>query len=142
MKILKNKLLLAVIIALTMIVTAVPVFAEPNEYTYAFNLQMGGDNSYLSPGDSKFRQTYNTSNTWMVNMKTICQADPYGDATYWLARNGDHGQVSKAHTIDAGTGKHHYNAYASASQTQVVLAADNNDNVACRVTGVWDEETN
>ncbi len=140
MKILKNKLLLAAIIALTMIVTAIPVFAEPNNVPYSFHLR-GKENVYLPSGESRYRQTVNTNNRWKVEMEHIFN-DKDGVATYWIARNADHQQVSGAHDVHAGTGPHLYSAYSSASQTWVVLAADNNNDVPADVDGVWDEEIN
>lgn len=141
MKILKNKLLLAAIIVLTMIVTAIPVFAVPHNIPYSFHLGLDGANSYLPSAEARYRETVNTNNCWKVRMDTIYN-DPLGIATYWIARNADHQQVSKAHNVHAGTGSHLYPAYASASQTKVVLAADNENDVIADVEGVWDEENN
>ena len=141
MKTFRRKMLLTMLVVLTVIATAIPAFAIPHEIPYDFNLQTEGANSYLSSGEARYRETHNTSNTWMVNLKTISKVDPYGNATFWLAKRVDHDQVSKAHTIYAGTGNWNYNAFAAASEQWIVLGADNNDNVACYVSGVWDEET-
>ena len=141
MKTLRRKMLLTMLVILTIIATAIPAFAKPHEIPYDFNLQTGGANSYLAPGEARYRETLNTSNTWMVNMKEISKSDPNGKATYWLARRADHDQVSKAHTIHSGTGQWNYSAYSAASEQWIVLGADNDDMVACYVKGVWDEET-
>lgn len=140
MKILKNKLLLAVIIVLTMIVTAVPVLAIEHDIPYSFHLR-GTENVYLPSDESRYRETVNTNNRWKVEMQHIFN-DKDGVATYWIARNADHKQVSGAHDVHAGTGPHRYTAYSSASQTRVVLAADNNNDVPADVDGLWDEEVN
>lgn len=131
----------AIITAVVMLVMmSIPVFATDNDIEYKFHLQTGGANSYLSPSEARYRQTTNTSNPWKVNMTDI-RGDSDGIATYWIARNADHVQVSDAHNVHSGTGPHYYNARSSANQTTVVLAADNNNNVAADVWGLWDEET-
>ena len=140
MKLLKNRLFLAGMMIFILIAMAAPVFAADHNYQYEFHLQVGGKNSYLSSSESKYRQTTNPSNPWKVNMSNI-RDDSDGIATYWIARNADHVQVSDAHNVHAGTGAHYYNVRSSANQTTVVLAADNNNNVAARVWGYWDEET-
>ncbi len=131
----------AIITATVMLVMiSIPAFASDDNIPYRFHLQTGGANSYLSSSESRYRQTTNTSNPWKVNMTNI-RDDSDGKATYWIARNADHIQVSDAHNVHAGTGAHYYNARSSANQTNVVLAADNNNNVAADVWGYWDEET-
>lgn len=140
MKVRKHNSILFIAAAVMLVIMSIPVFASDDNIPYDFHLQTGGKNSYLSSSDARYRQTTNTSNPWKVNMTNI-RGDSDGIATYWIARNADHVQVSDAHNVHAGTGAHYYNARSSANQTNVVLAADNNNNVAADVWGYWDEET-
>lgn len=142
MKLLKNKILMMGIIVIAVLATAIPAFASDDNIPFSFNLQAGGANSYLSDAAARYRQTTNTSNPWKV--KVIEQrGDSDYTATYWLARTAEvgHPQVSDAHNVKSGTGAHYYNARATASKVDIVLGADNNNNVASFVKGVWDEET-
>lgn len=49
----------------------------------------------------------------------------------------------RLHDIKEGTGDHYYSAFSSASQRDVCLGAENNNNSSSTytVSGYWDEET-
>lgn len=59
------------------------------------------------------------------------------------AYNSNHDKVSATHDVTQGTGDHYYSAYSSASQRDVCLGAENNNNSlrTYTVSGYWDEET-
>ena len=142
MKLLKNKVLMVGFLTMAIIATAIPAFADNDNIPFTFRLQTGGANSYVSDSAARYRQTTNTSNPWKVKV-TEQTGDSDYTATYWIARTGEvgHPQVSDANNVKSGSGEHYYNARATASKVHVVLGADNNNNVASTVKGVWDEET-
>ena len=112
-----------------------------NNYEYAFKLKANYANSYSS---ARYRQTQNTANKWKVNLKNSTEGAGT-KATFWLAKDNDsYTRVSATHDVKQGSGAHYYNAYEKASQTDVRLAAENNNDSpnTYQISGVWDEETN
>lgn len=142
MNLLKSKLVLTAVLMLMLVATAIPAFASDDNIAFKFSLQANGANSYVSDSAARYRQTTNTSNPWKVKV-TEQTGDSDYKATFWLAKkaSSNHKQVSDAHNVIAGSGAHYYDARDTASETNVVLGADNNNNVASRVEGYWDEET-
>ncbi|MBP1564747.1 MAG: DUF2712 domain-containing protein [Oscillospiraceae bacterium] len=64
--------------------------------------------------------------------------------TYWLTKSSDKATASDFHDVKQGSGAKYYKALKNASETYVVLAAENNnyDASSYSVSGYWDEETN
>ena len=113
------------------------VFAVENDYGFSFKLKSGYANSYSA---KRYRQTTNENNKWKVDMQYNSEGKGC-KATYWLAKNNDaRTVVSNTHTIKQGSGAHYYKETAGASKTYVRLAAENNNDAACTVSGYWDEE--
>lgn len=134
----KRRVATLAITIVTLISIAVPAFASNDNIPYEFDLKAGYVNSY---SEGRYRQTTDPGNYWKVNM-TYNSEGSGTIATYWLARTGDKTAVSFAHDVKQGTGPHLYEAEASSYKTTVSLAAENNNNSACRVAGYWDEEIN
>lgn len=141
MKRTKTKIGAVVVLALALVMMTIPSFAIEHDIPFEFHLQLNNENSYLSDGEARYRQTTNVSNTWKVHV-----TDQYFDddmiANYWISKKTSHAQVSDAKRVKAGSGPHYYNARSTASQQWVVLSADNNNNRTSYVSGFWDEETN
>lgn len=85
------------------------------------------------------------NNKWKVNLTNSAEGNGTL-ATFWLTTRSDGKNVvsDKTHDVAQGSGAHYYNAKASASQTDVRLAAENNNDSTntYEVSGYWDEETN
>lgn len=141
MKIKKRKIMLALTVATLMAINASPVFASDDNIGYSYTIKANYGNTY---SDSRYRQTTDTSNKWKVQM------DYSGEGvgtitTYWLALfNQTHDAASAAHDVKQGSGAHYYKAKSNASQKDVCLGAENNNNSTntYTVSGYWDEETN
>ena len=107
---------------------------------YSLKIKANYANTY---SDEEYRQTTNTQNKWKVNM-TYSEEGKGTITTYWLAAyNSNHDRVSATHDIKEGTGDYYYSAFSSASQRDVCLGAENNNNSSSTytVSGYWDEET-
>lgn len=118
------------------------VSAKDNNIEYRFELQANSKRSYT---DIEYRQTKNPNNKWKVNM-TYSSEGKGTKAKYWLNAPyvwGVTEKVSDAHDVKQGSGAHYYNAYDSASETWVNMAAENNNDTSksYQVSGYWDEET-
>lgn len=136
---------LGIIIGMLIAMNAATAFAgdvrSDDDHSYSFNIKANYANTY---SESRYRQTTNTKNKWKVNMTH--SAEGAGTiTTYWLALfNSGHDAGSDAYDVTQGTGAHYYNAYSNASQKDVCLGAENNNNSTntYTVSGYWDEETN
>lgn len=137
----KRKQILTLALAIICAMSAIPTFASNDNIGYSFSIKSSLQNTY---SDKRYRQTTDTSNKWKVNM--AYSEEGVGTMTvYWLSLfNSTHERVSGTHSIKQGTGDHLYNATYKASQTDVCLSAENNNNSlnTYTVSGYWDEETN
>lgn len=121
--------------------TTMTAWASDDNYGFSFSLKPHYANSYVA--QARYRQTTNTNNKWKVNLQ-YNEEGAGKIATFWLAKAEGKAAVSAAHDVAQGTGAHYYPAYSSASQTDVTLGAENNNDSpnTYKISGVWDEETN
>lgn len=137
----KTRKILTLFIAVGAIATSmvIPVYASDDNHSYSFYIGSYQGNGY---SDSRYRQTTNTNNKWKVDM-TYSEEGAGTKATYWLAILDGKNNASDFYDVKQGSGAHYYNALSNASQTDVVLGAENNnyDSNLYRVAGYWDEET-
>lgn len=125
--------------------TSLTAQATDDNVSYSFNIKAKCQNTYST---GRYRQTTNTSNPWKVDL--AYSGEGAGTiTTFWLAKyNSNHtvvsvGGVDGTHNVKQGTGAKYYLASKKASQTNVCLGAENNNNVdkTYEVSGYWDEET-
>lgn len=137
----KKRIVMAALAATMLIgMNASQAFASDDNIPYSFKIKANYANTY---SDEEYRQTTNTQNKWKVDM-TYSEEGEGTITTYWLAAyNSNHDKVSDTHDVTQGTGTHYYSAYSSASQRDVCLGAENNNNSSntYTVSGYWDEET-
>lgn len=139
----KNKKMIMLGLSLTAILgmNTLSAFASDDDIGYSFTIKANYGNTY---SDSRYRQTSDSDNKWKVNM-TYSSEGAGTITTYWLALfNGSHTVVSDTHNVKQGSGAHYYSATSGASQKDVCLGAENNNNSpnTYTVSGYWDEETN
>lgn len=106
--------------------------------SFSFNVPKNQGNGYTG---TRYRQTLDSHNPWKVNL-TYSGEGKGTVSTFWLElRNGKN--VSQAHNVAQGSGSHKYPAYRTASEENVRLTAQNNQNNSNHytVSGYWDEET-
>ena len=121
----KKRIVMAALAATMLIgMNASQAFASDDSIPYSFKIKANYANTY---SDKEYRQTTNTQNKWKVDM------------TY--SEEGE-GTIT-TYDVTQGTGTHYYSAYSSASQRDVCLGAENNNNSSNTYTvgGYWDEET-
>lgn len=141
MKTKKRTMMLGLAAAMIIAMNASTVLAADDDIAYSYTIKANYGNTY---SDSRYRQTTNTSNKWKVNM-TYSGEGEGTVTTYWLALfNENHDVGSATHDVKQGSGAHYYKANSNASQKDVCLAAENNNNSTntYTVSGYWDEETN
>lgn len=112
-------------------------FAANDNIPYNFSMQPNYGNTYSSP---EYRQTTNTQNQWKVNL--AYSSEGVGTiTTFWLDKSGT--VVADPKPVTQGTGDKKFDAYGTASQSNVRLGAENNNYSASGYTasGYWDEET-
>lgn len=132
----KRKSITMLVILMTIITTAIPVFAGEDAIGYSFNLKSNYENSYSA---GRYRETTDPLNQWKVRM-TYHSRGTDEKATFWLARTGDKAVVSGSDTIGVSNYNHYYIAYAGAAKATVSLGCENGKNVSATVSGYWDEE--
>lgn len=142
MKKIISKKVAALVMAVSAVATSVvmPVSASDDNHGYSFSVGAYYGNGYSS---ERYRQTTNTNNKWKVDM-TYSSEGQGTKITYWLAKSSDKATASDFHDVKQGSGAQYYKALKNASETHVVLAAENNnyDASSYSVSGYWDEETN
>ncbi len=116
--------------------------ASNDNVDFNFSLKEHYGNSTTA---ARYRQTTNVKNKWKVDL--TYNAEGKGKiATFWLTtkKNGTTVVSDKTHNVAQGSGAHYYDATSKASQRDVRLAAENNNdsNKTYVVSGYWDEETN
>lgn len=114
-------------------------FASDDQKGYSFKLKGGYANSY---SEKEYRQTKSPSNPWKVNLAYNEEGDGC-IATFWLDVPSSAYLGSDTYDIYQGSGDHYYSANGYASQVDVRLGAENNNDTfwSYRVSGYWDEET-
>lgn len=115
--------------------------ASDDNHSFSFSMKSSQTNSYNAA--ARYRQTSNPNNKWKVKLEN--NAEGAGTiAIFWIARADNKEAASDKHKVAQGSGAHYYNANNKGNQTDVQLAAKNNNNTSksYKISGVWDEETN
>ena len=115
--------------------------ASDDNHSFSFTMKSKQANSYNAA--ARYRQTSNPNNKWKVNLQN--SAEGAGTISiFWIARADNKKAASNKYKVAQGTGAHYYNANNNGNQTDVQLAAKNNNNSSksYKISGVWDEETN
>ncbi len=136
------KILVTSTLAMCMVTTPMISKASDDNVSFSFNLKAHYGNSTTS---TRYRQTTNTKNKWKVNLTNSTEGNGKV-ATFWLTTNADGTNIvsDDTHNIAQGSGAHYYDAKSSASQKDVRLSVENNNDSpnTYSVSGYWDEETN
>jgi hypothetical protein len=114
-------------------------FAADDDIDYQFTIYGNHANSYSA---ARYRQTTYIWNEWKVNLQSSTEGEGT-IMTFWLALDDGNYVASDFHDVTQGSGSHYYWAYDSASETDVKLAAENNNYTtnSYTISGIWDEET-
>lgn len=131
--------------ALAMCMVATPMVSKASDDNVDFNFDLKPKYGNTTTPSARYRQTTNVKNKWKVNLKNSTEGNGT-IATFWLTTRKDGKNVvsDKTHDVAQGSGAHYYDAKSSASQKDVYLAAENNNDSTntYEVSGYWDEETN
>ncbi len=112
--------------------------ASDNNVGFSFHVN---ENQHASFGaEPRYRSTSKTNNCWKVNM--TYSGEGVGTCTYFWLGSGTT-VVSNRVLVKQGSGARYRFAYETASQTNVRLRAQNNNQsiTGYDVGGYWDEET-
>jgi hypothetical protein len=106
-----------------------------------FNLTIPANQSYVRT-NYRYRETTNTLNNWKVNV--TASNEGAGSYYYFVLVDSNWKIVSPVNVGRTSFGPRYLNAYASASKTNVALAAQNTEKTSKTwgIAGYWDEETN
>ena len=143
MKSLKKSIvgILVCITAIAAVAISASAYAYDNNYGYSFTVKPKSGLSYSS--DIRYRGATTTKTPWKVNF-TYSSEGKKTVMTYFLASSGWFPtKFSDFKNVTQGSGDKYFRAYDVACETDVQLAAKNNNNTAnsYTISGYWDEET-
>lgn len=115
--------------------------AGDNNISFKFRIPGGSGKPNGQETDCRYRQTKSYDNPWKVNLKE--SGEGAGTRTeFWLEKSSGK-NVAPVVSVKQGAGAYYREAFPSASQTNVYLTAQNNNEngKSYTVSGCWDEET-